>query len=177
MISRILAYFSTWQVLLFSHSNVYVHAIWFNIQNCIFGIVNTFFYFTHLPWLFISLWSLHPSLPSFCDYLYLILRSLVILLLSEEVTEFPKNVFWFPCWKSFSEECSSSGLLPCNCFSFLITVFPDYSFLNEKKKGQFQIHSHAGCVDFTWFYWLDTWVMMEFSQIYRLITLVSAQFW
>lgn len=110
--SRILTYFSIGLVLLFTHSNVYFHAIAFNTKQYIFGVVNILIYASYLSLLFTSLMSLYPILLSLCDYLPLFPGSHVFLHLSEDITEFPKNVFWFPCRRPFS-----SGLLLCNGFS------------------------------------------------------------
>lgn len=117
VISRVLTYFSIGLVLLFTHSNVYFHAIVFNMKQYIFGVVNILIYASYLSLLFTSLMSLYPILLSLCDYLPLFPGSHVFLHLSKGITEFPKNVFWFPCRRPFSEECSSSGFLLCNGFS------------------------------------------------------------
>lgn len=108
----------------------------------------------------------------FVTYLHLFLRSLVFLHLSEDVTQFSKNAFWFPCRRSFSEKSSSSGLLPCNHFScFQWQFFSFWLLLFEWKESRFQIQPQTSCVGFIWFYGLDIWVMMEFSQSYSLMRL------
>lgn len=165
MTSRIITYFSTGLVLLFIHSNVHFHVILLNMKHYIFSVVNILIYLTYLSLLFIS----HHFL--FVTYLHLFLRSLVSLHLPEDVTQFSKNASWFPCRRSFSEKCSSSGLL-CNHFScFQWQFFSFWLLLFEWKESQFQIQPQTGYVDFIWFYWLDIWVMMEFSQSYRLMRL------
>lgn len=94
----------------------YLHAILFGMKIIIALVMLIFLIISPISHCLSSHSVVFASHPLLCDYARLFPRSHVSLHLSEDITQASKNVCWFLCRRSFSEECSLSRLL-CNCFS------------------------------------------------------------
>lgn len=116
--------------------------------------------------------SVHPILLPLADYLHLFLRShMPSCIFQRLLHRFRKVLSGSPAGGHFQRRalrrvffCIIVFHISCDSFSFA-----DDSFLNDKRKSQFQIHPRTWCVDCICFYWLDIWIMMESSQTCELM--------
>lgn len=116
--------------------------------------------------------SVHPILLPLADYLHLFLRShMPSCIFQRLLHRFRKVLSGSPAGGHFQRRalhrvffCIIVFHISCDSFSFA-----DDSFLNDKRKSQFQIHPRTWCVDCICSYWLDIWIMMESSQTCELM--------
>lgn len=146
MVSRILIYFCTELVLLFIHSSIYFHVRLFNMKPI-----------TLLVLLILLLSSSTAHCSSSHSVLHSVLSSFVTISTSflEAMSSGISMRILHSLLKMFSDSPAGDHFQR-NVFHlvfFCIIVFyvssysfsfPDYSFLKEKRKSQFQIHSQMG---------------------------------
>lgn len=146
MISRILIYFCTKPVLLFIHSSIYFHARLFNMKPItllVLLILLLTSYTAHCSWSYSVLRSVLSSfvtistsfLEAMSSGIFMRILHSLLKMFSDSPTggHFQRNVFHLVFFCVIVFHVSSDS------FSF-----PDYSFLKEKRKSQFQIHPQTG---------------------------------